>query len=313
MDGVLITQGATGTQIGGTAAAQGNVISANTLAGIVIGQSATDATVQNNLIGTIWSGFENLGNGQDGVELQGSKNSLVSNVISGNFSNGVVINGSSNLLQGNIIGLDSSGESLMANEGDGIVFNVTSGVGDNLVGGVSAAARNCISGNLDNGIEITGPASANNRIDGNFIGTDESGTQAIDNFQNGILIDDTTGYTIGGSAEHSGNLISGNNLNGIEITGPDSTNLQVLGNKIGTDVTGQSEVGNSQNGIAIADGASNNTIGGTGANEGNLISGNLANGVWIGGVSDSDVGSLQTAGNQLLGNKIGTNLLAQRR
>jgi hypothetical protein len=76
-----------------------------------------------------------------------------------------------------------------------------------------------------------------------------------------------------------------------------TTSNQIIGNYIGTDVTGKTILGNSEAGILISYGASNNVIGGDAPGAGNLISGNSEAGVWL---QDVD-----TSGNQVQGNYIG--------
>ncbi len=109
------------------------------------------------------------------------------------------------------------------------------------------------------------------------------------------------------------NVIGGNGTNGVELNA--ASNNQVAMNYIGTDVTGEVDLGNARNGILVTGASTGNMIGGvaTGGNDptggdsadpvfvrppqGNLISGNGANGVLItGGASQ----------NQLSGNYIGT-------
>jgi CSLREA domain-containing protein len=151
-----------------------------------------------------------------------------------------------------------------------------------------------------NGIRVD--TNGGNVIEGNFIGTDVTGTAALDNSSQGVGIYDAPGNTIGGTAGTTPggpctgacNVISANGDNGVLISG-DAPGNSVLGNYIGTDVTGMAELGNSAEGVTVT-GGDNNTIGGTAAGAGNVISGNPTFGVWLG-----------TNGNEVLGNLIGTN------
>jgi len=309
LDGVLVTLDAAGNIIGGAnALSLGNAVSANMMSGVVINQSATNNTVQGNTIGTNSIALPALGNGQDGVDLESSNNTLTDNVISGNFATGVVVAGSDNLIQSNKIGTNSLGTQAVPNDQDGVFMSVTIGPGGNTLGGTTTGAGNVISGNVWNGIDIAGPASAGNLIEGNDVGTNGGGTKAIGNGRDGVLVQNATGYTIGGSVPRSGNLISGNVRDGIDIVGAGSTNLVVLGNKIGTDVSGQFAIGNALNGVHIEMGASFNVIGGTVPADGNLISGNDADGILIDGTTNVLNGGPPTQFNLLLGNKIGTNV-----
>src|SRR5207245_6428922 len=112
-------------------------------------------------------------------------------------------------------------------------------------GGSTAAARNVISGN-GGSILIENAGTTGNLVQGNYVGTDITGTKALPN-GDGILIEQTSNNTIGGSTAGSGNLISGNGLYGVAL--PDATGNQVQGNFIGTDVTGTNPIPNDGPGI----------------------------------------------------------------
>jgi CSLREA domain-containing protein len=128
-----------------------------------------------------------------------------------------------------------------------------------------------------NGILITG---SNVIIEGNFIGTDAGGTNDQGNTQDGIRISGANNR-VGGTLPAARNLISGNNSDGIEITGSGATGNLVQGNLIGTTASGSSGLANSSDGIQIFNSASNNTIGGTAAGAGNVIAFNGADGVFV--------------------------------
>ena len=102
------------------------------------------------------------------------------NLISGNLGAGVDIftTAAGNLVAGNLIGTDLNGTSALGNTHSGVVIDDASG---NTVGGTTNAARNVISGNVENGVLIVSDgvaAAANNVIEGNDIGTDVNGTSA---------------------------------------------------------------------------------------------------------------------------------------
>ena len=303
VNGVEVTGGAAGNIIGGPSTDQGNVISGNFGAGVVIGASSGACLVQNNDVGTSWSGLAGLGNAVNGVELLGNGSQLVHNVISANGFGGVVVNGSDNVLQGNTIGTSKGGMTALPNLGDGVYIRVTQGSGSNSVGGTTSSEGNQISGNAGNGIHVTGPSSTGNLIAGNKIGTNANGESRVSNGLDGILIEDSSGYVIGGTTPQAGNVISGNLENGIALTGFGTTGILVLGNTIGTDAKGVKSIGNGQNGVAILS-APYNAIGDGVQGAGNLISGNLADGVLIRG---TPIGVFnQATGNRVLGNRIGT-------
>ncbi len=109
------------------------------------------------------------------------------------------------------------------------------------------------------------------------------------------------GSAMTGTATDSPNLISGNLADGVLIDGSTASNNQVIGNLIGTDITGASSVGN-LHGVTVA-AASNNTIGGASPGTSNLISGN------VGPAGNSGIGVYFTGtstGNVVAGNLIGT-------
>src|SRR4029077_19715960 len=102
-----------------------------------------------------------------------------------------------------------------------------------------------------------------NVVEGNFIGTDPTGTQALSNFTSGVSISGPSpNDIIGGTAPGAGNLISGNirGEDGLQIS--NSSGDVVLGNLIGTDVTGTRALGNARAGVELTD-SPNCTIGGT--------------------------------------------------
>ncbi len=300
--GIFINDSA-GNTIGGTVVAAGNVVSGNTQNGILIlGAGSNNNIVQSNYIGTDVTGTVALGNTVFGVNLALASNNTIGgntpaarNVISGN-STGIRFSGAvntGNVVQGNFIGTDKDGTGALGNAGDGIVF--VGSANGNMIGGTTPGVGNVISGNGDRGIEFQASAGPNNRVEGNLIGIDVTGTSAIGNTSNGILVQ-ANGMIIGGTVEGAGNVISGN-ASGITITNGASGNL-VQGNFIGTDVTGDQVIPNTNDGISLINGASTNLIGGPNPGEGNIIGGNGRAGVAIfNGAVD----------NSVQGNTIGTN------
>jgi hypothetical protein len=293
--GVAVGVSASGNTIGGSASGAGNLISGNGIAGVWIYTS--NNTLQDNEIGTKASGAAALGNSGPGVVINGSNNLVAGNLISGNNGDGLLLNGSDNVVQGNYIGTDRTGTIAVGNTGHGLNISINTGPGGNTVGGTAPGSANLISANGGDGMLITGPASSNNLIEGNEIGTVAGGGQALGNVLNGIIVYNTSGFTIGGAGGVGpglpGNLISGNG-SGVVLNGPGNS---LVGNWIGIDSTGNGSLGNRRNGVVI--GTTGNTVGGSTTGAGNVISGNGSNGVLITGTNAS--------GNVLLGNLIGTN------
>ena len=296
-DGIVVDD-CSGNTIGGVAPADRNLISGNADDGVDIrGPLATGNVVVGNFIGTTVAGSASLGNADEGLQIRSSSNTIggtapgARNVISGNAHDGIHLQGadaSGNVVVGNLFGLDPTGTADVANLLDGIFLD---GASSNTIGGTSAAARNVISRNLGNGITIQDGSS--NVIQGNFIGTDVTGTLDKGNHAHGIAVVQASGTKIGGSSFGARNVISANALNGVLIAS--GTGTIVEGNLIGTDANGEIRVPNFQNGVEIH--AASNTVGGTSSGAGNVISGNFSDGIFI-----VDPGA---TGNLIAGNLIG--------
>ncbi len=242
------------------------------------------------------------GNGGAGSGLSfstGSSGSTVRGLAIHSFASvgiGFFGTSSGNTVEGNFIGTDASGTVAAGNGNDGIQIQ-TSG---NTIGGTSPAARNLISANANAGVGLSGSGAATNVIQGNFIGTDATGTVAMGNvFVAGVALTGPSNV-VGGPNPGEGNLISGNRR-GVHIRNTAATGNLVQGNLIGTDRTGTSAIPNGNGspgdgGVIIQQGASGNTVGGTAAGEGNVILGSDPSGVLISG--------LGTTANSVLGNSI---------
>jgi len=291
-----------GNLIGGTNAGDRNLLSGGDTAnsaGIYF-LSASNNTVQGNLIGLNAAGTAGFKSVNDGIVLYASSSNLIggpvpaaANTISGNGASGVYVMGTGstgNVIQGNRIGTDASGSNAVGNAaGDGItVINVHG----------NTACSNVISGNGLAGVSIQGAGGNSNQIFGNFIGTDASGETALTNHNSGVSISGGTGNQVGGTNSGAGNVISGNALDGISLSGGTGTNW-IQGNLIGLDAAGKRALRNVQNGITI-NGSSGNIIGGTTAAARNVISGNTNNGIAILQATDH--------GNSIQGNYIGPDI-----
>jgi CSLREA domain-containing protein len=296
--GVVITRNRTQANlIGGTSPLDRNVISGNRSNGIELDFPTFGNLILGNYIGTTADGVRALPNGGAGVFISGARDNVVGgrevgagNVIAGNSGSGVQIVGVfGNRVQGNWIGIDATGTRALPNGGDGVAL--VGGAQGTLVGG-EGTARNVISGNAQNGIRVADAFS--NRIAGNIIGLDPTGTRALPNGASGILV--TAGARenlIGGLDPSSGNIIAGNSGDGITVA-RGASNTQILGNLIGTtDREGTRRFPNGGAGIALF-GAQKTSIGGEAAN---TIAYNVGAGVLI--ADDQDVSSR--------GNRIGCN------
>ncbi|HNL13877.1 MAG TPA: DUF4347 domain-containing protein, partial [Accumulibacter sp.] len=279
--------------IGGTTAADRNVIAGNTGYGIWLADAAN--TVRGNYVGLAADGLTALGNSSHGIAISASNSviggsSAYGNVISANAGHGIaILGGNSNTVAGNIVGLDATGTVKRGNTGDGV--SIRAGSHDNLIGGSTPEARNILSGN-ERGVLII-DASIDNTVAGNYIGVDISGELALGNNLAGIEISGSTNNTIGGPTAAWRNVISGNANYGVKIvSGADGT--VVRNNYIGTDDDGLQAVANTDKGIQIM-GSAGVVIGGVG--RGNLISGNSSEGISL---------NFGTTGAIVQGNLIGT-------
>ncbi len=196
--------------------------------------NASDVIVACNIIGLTPQGAA-AGNINYGVKISGNNNiigrlgGLAGNVVSAN-SFGIVAEEvvSGNIIRGNFVGTDSTGTQARgnANAGVGIAFGAT----NTTVGGASADDRNVISGNGDQGVWLI-KAGANNQVIGNFIGLNTAGNAGIPNTTHGILLEDSSGNTIGGDSNGAGNRIAFNTRIGVAVNAG-SRNNRILGNQI---------------------------------------------------------------------------------
>ncbi|HLN29376.1 MAG TPA: hypothetical protein VK395_16625 [Gemmataceae bacterium] len=196
-----------------------------------------------------------------------------------------------NVIQDNTIGLIQGGFSALGNSEDGVLVHGGASL-NQIVGG------NVIAANGTNGVAIMDGSSLN-QVTGNVIGTDKNNTPNLGNGAQGVLIAGASSTnTIGGAGASLPNVLSGNDANGIEITGTSTGNL-ILGNLIGTTVDGAAALPNLLNGIVVFSPA--NQIGGAAAGAGNVVSGNQGAGIVLSGSHAS--------GNQILGNLVGVDAL----
>jgi hypothetical protein len=305
VEGLVIDPSSQNVVIGGTAPGAGNLISANTREGVT--DNGTGTLFQGNYIGTDVTGTLNLGNIAGGLFASGSGTTVggttpgAGNLISANGGAGLVLSGSDLVVQGNRIGTNAAGTAALPN---------VTGVGSSglriTLGGTSPAAGNLISGNSFAGLAIgsAGHDDVGTVVQGNLIGTDVTGTAALGN---GIGVSITgRGLTLGGTEAGAGNVISGNVGDGVLIADRTDTGATLLGNRIGTDVSGMFALPNGGNGVTAT--TANNVIGGAADGAGNLISGNKGAGLRLDAphqvVQGNRIGT-DVSGTQPLGNGTG--------
>ena len=276
-----------GSTIGGTTAADRNVISGNN--GGIFVDGSDGNTVIGNYIGTDVTGNAAIPNAGDGIYVaNGADNNTfgqpgAGNVLSGNGVDGVEIDhvSTGNVIQSNTIGLGADGSTVVANGRYGVVLY--DGVNNTSIGGPGAGEGNVISGNLGAAVVIDGnsnAATAANAISGNLIGTDSTGTADRGNGTYGVhLFAGAVNTTIGGTVAGAGNTISGNGSHGVFVEDAGTAGTLIEGNLIGLTQAGDAPLGNTGNGVEIDWEVPNQTIGGSVAGAGNVISGNL-NGIF---------------------------------
>ena len=301
--------------------------------------------IEANFLGTDATGTQSEPN-QSGILLVNSSHNFIGglnangqlvngNLISGNTESGIFINDQAstrNDIVGNYIGTDVTGLHAVANGLDGVFVGTAEyDPAAGFASGNSISAldpdsdevdpngRNVIAGNTHNGVYILG--GSDNRVQGNYIGLGADGATPIPNGEDGVRIEDASANTVGGTATDTGNVISANTRNGIEIVADavsenlvamplllqDAEDNVVQGNSIGTDASGTfsdpdkmpgsgDELGNGQDGIALSDDlpaglVTDNTIGGADGDDGqadgvvkarNVISGNGDDGILLG-------------------------------
>lgn len=296
------------TVVGGAVPEARNIISGNLESGVAIeGTASTNNRVMGNYVGLNGTGTAAIANSQYGVRLVtgtrfntvGGTNIGEGNVISGNLRSGVDMNTGSrdNVVQGNLIGTSKWGTNAIPNAELGVAMSSTT---NNLVGGTVAGARNVISGNLSDGVAIIDVGARSNRVEGNFIGVNISGTNKLGNGKSGVWVTNSPFNIIGSAIAGGGNVISGNGTHGVYLQSSGASANTVAGNLIGTDATGTKGIGNGSIyfGISIEK-ASGNLIGGLIPAARNVVSSNNT-GIWIGGTGSSN--------NLIQGNYIGTDI-----
>jgi hypothetical protein len=260
-----------------------DVISFSVAGSIQLSRSLPKITDEVDVDGTTAPGFTSTPvveidfNGTKGLRFEaGSSGSALQSLALVDASKaGVKLNSVSNVLVvGNTIGVDLGGAAA-GNGGYGVELRNTSG---NTIGGDTVPERNIISANHRNGIRLK--SSSGNKILGNYIGTDVSGTLDYGNGHRGILLrSGSVGNTIGVVA---GNVISGNERDGVYIKSKSLANT-LAGNFIGTNATGSAALGNGKDGIKIkkSDGNLVGSVGTATFELSNVISGNGANGITL--------------------------------
>jgi uncharacterized repeat protein (TIGR01451 family) len=272
--GLVVGKGAAGSTIeglvitgfnsqSGTAITLSDTDGGNHVVGNFIGLDPTGqvaSTTNSNDTGVVVMGPNNVIGGTDPADR---------NVISGNHTYGVDVSGPSatnTLIEGNYLGLTADGNSgfPLGFMEEGVVVDHADGA---TIGGTVAAARNVIAG--ANAIDLN--FATNTTVEGNFIGTDRTGTAPVSSLQ-AINVRASTNTQIGGKTAGAGNVIGYNAgaLSEVAVVILGSKTITIQGNFIGTDPTGTHEIGPFSYGIS-EQGSTGITIGGIDPGEGNVI------------------------------------------
>jgi parallel beta-helix repeat protein len=301
MHGVEVSDGANHNLIGGNRLlGQGNLLSGNQNHGLVITVGAHHNTVSGNIMGPDATGTYSLGYQPYGAMdmADGAHDNVIGglapgagNLISGNGMDGIALfdnttNGTNdNQILGNLIGLTLDGSRALPNHGPGI-FSVLGAARTRIEG-------NTVSGNLGNGVQLSGGTSFSDTVIANQIGTDLTGTIPIAN----------GGYGLWVSEGSHGNLIENNTMSGNALGGvllknnggaaPYGNTLR--NNRIGIDLSGL-ELGNGGTGISILETANNNVVG-----PGNIIAFNVGSGIKVESCSGNTLSQNSIYSNTLTG------------
>jgi hypothetical protein len=214
--------------LGRQSVVQGLVVSGFSGAGIVL-EGGSGNPVQGNQVGTDPGGTIAQPNGA-GIDVVGSSSNTIggavagaANLISGNLGAGIELvhstqDSTAKLVAGNLIGTTADGLHALGNQEDGILLDSAT---SNTIGGTSAGEGNIISGNLGNGVE-TLSSSTDNLLEGNDIGTDQSGTLVLGNRGNGVSLGSSSNI-IGCLTSGAGNTIANNGTGnvgaGVQLVG----------------------------------------------------------------------------------------------
>lgn len=201
-------------------------------------------------------------------DVIGGTTAATRNVMSANGFEGAYIASNGNAVEGNLVGTDPTGTTPMANSVGGELSDSS----NNMIGGTTASARNVVSGNSNDGVDVGG--STGNTIAGNYVGSDVTGIKAVGN-QYGVYTFLSSSNTIGGSSVSARNVISGNQYGVYEdygssnpiannYIGVGATKVSLPNSIIGIDistsgvtVSGNVVADNGGSGVSIAGGTSN--------------------------------------------------------
>ncbi len=266
--------------------------------------TGADASIQDCYVGTSITGQPGSGNALRGIQVTSAASVDILNcLVSGNGSDGILIEGGTSddpLVQANIVGLSVDASTADGNGNHGIYLRATSDLDRAIIGGLTVAEGNVVSGNGGDGIRFEDKVDGLNVtynlafgiVGNNVVGTDGAVTVARPNVANGLAFEGSSG---GGNEPRNflviDNVFSGNGAAGILMQAAKENTFH--GNAIGTDLAATQQLGNTAEGIYLRGGPSgdNDTkqmvIGGVGLE--NLIAYNGGDGIRMHVTGDPDV------------------------
>lgn len=224
-----------------------------------------------------------------GLQLVSDENELHQLNIRSFEGDGVRVTGSRNLIRASFVGTDATGTQAAGNAEQGIF--VLNGA-ENRIGGPFPEDQNLVSGNVKDGVNLFGETADGNVVQGNLVGTDASGTLDLGN---GFV-----GIRIAGGADANlalQNVVSGQDVTGIEINQPETVGNVLTQNLIGTDTSGLAAIPNANFGVAIFNSIDNLV-------SSNVVAASTLHGVFVSGADAS--------GNYIVSNRIGTDATGTR-
>ena len=270
-----------------------NTVAGNNRDGIRIEGDSAGSTISGNLIGVQASGIV-VGNTFAGIRVLSLVNGINQgvtigtvpepNIIGGNLDGIVIQESFACEITGNYVGIGIFGVDPLGipNTNDGIRVESSN---DTLV------SNNWTSSNESSGIHII--EGSNSSLVGNHVGYGVLGNleTAFGNVLYGIHVEGGLAHVIGGGSSADANVVSGNNSDGIKIVG--SEDVQIVGNFLGTDSTGNLALANGGNGLSFEN-TKDSLI------HSNLSSGNVGSGISIVATSPE-----LASGNKITANYVG--------
>jgi len=202
----------------------------------------------------------------DGFDISGTATGLqISNLAFINFSDdaGIFMHSSGSCIIDHCYFGTADGTTAAGNDIGLFVENNTAGV----------TAKNCVMSGNDTGVCYLNCTTGT--LTNNYIGTNAQGTAGLANTENGLILQESTNITVGGSTKAKKNIISGNGADGIQLL--DSSSCTIQNNYIGMNVTGLQTIANGAYGIEVTNDNGSLTQAITISN--NLISGNTSDGI----------------------------------